>query len=165
MRGERQTSFAFSSLCLQVKKIQNIPDYCEIRLTFKVFTTLLTAPLPLPRVTFPKTLKQRSFQAARKESVKGRERELLIPPDAGVFPLPAQSTTRSTMSSPESAAAGTSSTCTASCGPRWCSTSSACSWESSRPPSSERTRTWWVLHFRGVVERRQRDRRVPRTPS
>lgn len=71
------------------------------------------------------------------------EWEQVISPDVHVSP-PAQSTTHSTMSSPESAAAGTSSTCTVSCGPQWCSTWSACSWESLPPPSWERTRIWWV---------------------
>lgn len=70
------------------------------------------------------------------------EWEHVISPDVNVSP-PAQSTTHSTMSSPESAAAGTSSTCTVSCGPQWCSTWSACSWESLPPPSWERTRIWW----------------------
>lgn len=48
------------------------------------------------------------------------------------------------MSSLGSAAAGTWSTCTACCGPQWCLTWSACSWESSLPPSSEPTRIWWA---------------------
>lgn len=71
------------------------------------------------------------------------EWEQVISLDVNLSP-PARSTTHSTMSSPESAAAGTSSTCTVSCGPQWCSTWSACSWESLLPPSWERTRIWWV---------------------
>lgn len=58
--------------------------------------------------------------------------------------LPAQSTTHSTMSSQGSAAAGMWSTCTACCGPRWCWTWSAFSWESLPLLSSELTRIWWA---------------------
>lgn len=58
--------------------------------------------------------------------------------------LPAQSTTHSTTSSQGSAAAGTWSTCTVCCGPRWCWTWSAFSWESLPPLSSELTRIWWA---------------------
>lgn len=65
-------------------------------------------------------------------------------------PPPAQSTTHSTTSSPGSAAAGMWSTCTACCGPQWRSTCSACSWESSLPPSLGRTKIWW-----GVKKKRK----------
>lgn len=124
-----------------------------------MFTTPLTAPLiiyvgvqwprPQPSRTGCWSLSKTLSATFLPSCSEGLDKELGTgtgdSPDAGVFP-PAQSTTRSTMSSPESAAAGTSSTCTASCGPQWCLTWSACSWELSRPPSSERTRTWWVLH-------------------
>lgn len=61
-----------------------------------------------------------------------------IPP-----PPPARTTILTTTSSPGSTAATTWSTCTGCSGPPWCWTSSACSWASLTPPSSERTRTWW----------------------
>lgn len=66
-------------------------------------------------------------------------------------PPPAQSTTHSTTSSPGSAAAGMWSTCTACCGPQWRSTCSACSWESSLPPSLGRTKIWWGVKKRESV--------------
>lgn len=71
-------------------------------------------------------------------------------------PSPAQSTTHSTMSSLGSAAAGMWSTCTVCCGPQWCSTWLACSWASSTPPSSERTRTWWA-EVQTIVTQKKRE--------